>query len=424
MRRLLALPSFAALAALPQQAAAQTAVADSGDTAWMILCAVLVLLAALPGLALRQAGAVNVRSALSVVTQGLAVAAAVSLAWGVAGYSLAYAPGNAWLGGGTNLLLANLGTLRDGLTVPESAFVLFQMALALLAACLLPGAVAERVRIGWIAVFAPFWLLLVYAPVAHAVWGGGWLAQLGVIDFAGAIVLHLCAGFSALALLLIVGRRRAVADPGHAPVLGLAGGALLWVGWAGVAGGWALGATDEAATAILNSHFAACAGALAWITAERLLTGRVKATAVLSGALAGLVAISASAALVGSGGAMAIGAMAAIVCRSGKAVLGARIDDAADVFVIHGLGGLTGALLLVPFVLPALGGVGFMAGISPGGALIAQLLGIAMVALWAMIGSAIVALILSMLMPARLSAQQEAEGLDAAQHGQQGWDFR
>lgn len=422
MRALLALSFLSALLS-PQAAMAQVAVADSGDTAWMILCGVLVLLAALPGLALRHAGLVHARSGLSVIVQGLVVAAGVSLLWGLIGYSLAYAPGSGWLGGGANILLADLGALRDGSTVPESAFVLFQMALATFAACLLPGAVAERVRMGWMVAFALLWLLLVYAPVVHWVWGGGWLAHLGVMDFAGALVVHLCAGFSALTLVLIVGKRQAV-PTGHAPVLGLAGGVLLWIGWAGMVVGWAFGASDEAATAILNGHFAACAGAFGWMLVERIDAGRVTATSPVSGALAGLVAISASASVVGTGGAMAIGLIAALLCRIGKGLLGARIDDAADIFLIHGIGGLTGMLLLVPFALPALGGVGFAAGISLGGALVAQIIGIAGVAIWAMIGSAIIALILSVVVPARIGARAEAEGLDLAQHGQQGWDFR
>lgn len=410
--------------AAPQPASAQVAVADSGDTGWMMVCALLVLLAAVPGLALRHAGLVNVRNALAAPAQAIAVAAGASLAWGMIGYSLAYAPGSIWLGGGTNLLLGGLGTLREGLTVPESAFVLFQMALAIFAACLLPGAMAERARIGWIAAFAPLWLLIVYAPIAHWVWSGGWLAQLGVMDFAGGLVVHGAAGFSALALLLILGRRRAAADPGHAPVLGIAGGALLWIGWGGMVGGWALGATDDAASAIINAHFAACAGVLGWMLGDRLSGGRIKATGLISGALAGLVAVSASAALVGPGGAMLIGLIGAIVSRLGKGLLGSRIDDAADIFVIHGLGGVAGVLALPLFVQPLLGGVGFEAGISLASALLAQAIGVAIVALWAMVGSAIVALLLSVLLPMRGTAQEEADGLDAVQHGQQGWDFR
>lgn len=412
--------------ASPQTADAQVAVAvaDSGDTGWMILCALLILLAGLPGLLLRHAGLVNVRSALSIGAQTVAVAAGASLAWAIAGYSLAFAPGSNWLGGGANLLLANLASLREGLTVPESAFVLFQMALALFAVCLLPGATAERARFGWMAGLAPLWLLIVYAPLAHAIWGGGWLARLGVIDFAGGLVIHMSAGFSALALSLILGRRRPTATVGHAPVLSLAGGALIWIGWAGMSGGWALGATDNAATAILNMHFAACAGALAWALADRVTTGRISAMGTLSGALAGLAAISASAALSGTGGAMLIGLIAAILCRFAKSMIGNGIDDPASIFLLHGLGGLIGALLLPLFVQPFLGGVGFEGDLSLSAAMLSQLAGVIAVALWSMAGTTIVALLLSVALPMRLTAQQAAEGLDQIDHGQQGWDFR
>ena len=413
------LPLLAALAA-PQPAMAQVAVADSGDTGWMTVCALLVLLAALPGLMLRHAGQTNVRNALSVMTQGAGVAAVISLVWAIAGYSLAFAPGSAWLGGGGNLLLANLGELRDGLTVPESAFVLFQMALALFAACLLVGALGERARLGWFLAFAPLWLLLVYAPIAHAVWSGGWLAAMGVMDFAGGLVIQTTAGFSALALILIAGRRREPSDPGHAPVLTLVGGGLLWVGLSGIVGGWALGATDDAATAILNHHFAACAAALIWALLDRVLGARTTATGVLSGALAGIAAISASAALVGTGGAMLIGVIAALICRIGAG----RVDDGASTFAIHGLGGATGVLLLPIFALPLMGGVGFDPAITMSSALVAQAIGLIIVALWAMVGSAIAALIVSVVIPMRIGAQPEADGLDMIQHGQQGWDFR
>jgi Amt family ammonium transporter len=410
--------------ASPQTANAQVAVADSGDTGWMIVCALLVLLAALPGVLMRHAGLVNVRSALSVATQGLAVAAGASLVWAIAGYSLAYAPGSSWLGGGANLLLANLGYLRQGLTIPESAFVLFQMALALLAVCLLPGAVAERARFSWMAGLAPLWLLIVYAPLVHAIWGGGWLAEFGVIDFAGSLVIHMSAGFSALALLLILGRRRTSANASHAPLLSLAGGVLIWIGWAGIVGGWALGATDNAATAILNMHFAACAGALIWILADRVITGHVNPAGALSGAVAGLVAISASAALAGTGGAMLIGLIAALICRAGKAMLGKRIDDPASIFLLHGIAGLIGTMLLPLFVQPLLGGVGFEGDVSLRAVMLHQLAGVAVVALWSMAGTAIAALLLSVVLPMRITAQDAAEGLDQIDHGQQGWDFR
>ncbi|MCC4233002.1 ammonium transporter [Sphingobium soli] len=423
MRLLPALPLLL-LVALPQPAFAQVAAADSGDTAWTLTCSILLLAAALPGVMLRHAGLVNVRNALSVMAQGTAVVAIVSLAWAIAGYSLIYAPGGGWIGGTTNLMLANLAALRDGLTIPESAFVLFQMAAALIAVSLLVGAVAERTRLAWFMGFAPLWLLMVYVPITHAIWAGGWLAQLGVMDFAGSLVVHASAGWSALALALIVGARRQPPAAGHSPVLALAGGGLLWIGLSGLVGGWALGATDDAATALLNHHFAACGGALLWIATDRLVGARSSATGAMAGALAGIAAIAASAALVGSGGAMLIGGIAALLSRLGLAVTQRWIDDAAQIFVIHGVGGLAGALLLPLGVLPLLGGVGFEAGISLTDAIVGQLIGIIVVAFWAMAGSTIVALAISVIIPMRVAEPVENEGLDAAHHGEQSWDFR
>ncbi len=217
MRHLPALLLFLMIA-LPQPAFAQVVAADSGDTGWTLVCSILLLAVALPGLMLRHAGQVNVRNALSVMAQGAGVVAILSLGWAIAGYSLVYAPGGAWLGGSANLMLANLAALREGLTIPESAFILFQMAALLVCAGLLIGAVAERTSLGWFLAFAPLWMLLVYVPIAHAVWAGGWLAALGVMDFAGALVVHATAGFSALALALIVGARREAAGSGHSPV--------------------------------------------------------------------------------------------------------------------------------------------------------------------------------------------------------------
>ncbi|MBB3983306.1 Amt family ammonium transporter [Sphingobium fontiphilum] len=425
MRALASFPLIAAAIALPQTAHAQSVGVDSGDTAWMILCALIVLIAALPGLALRRAGLANARNGLSAAAQGLGMAATASLAWGIAGYSLAYAPGGGWLGGGANLFMGGMADLREGLTVPETAFALFQMTLALLGVTLIAGALAERARFGWMLLFAPLWLLIVYAPVARWMWGGGWLAELGALDFAGALVVHLTAGCSALVLGLIIGPRERAEGGAHAPLLTLAGSAMLWVGLMAANGGWALGAANDAASALLNTHFAACAGLIGWALTDRLLGGRTSATGLASGAIAGLVAISASAGLVGGAGAMAIGLIAAIACRIVAGMIGrGRIDDPARIFAVHGVGGLIGALLLIPFTPATLGGVGFDPSVGYGAIIAAQLIGIAAIAVWAMLGSAILGLGLSFILPMRVSADEEATGLDAAHHGQQAWDFR
>lgn len=411
-------------AASPETAFAQVAAADSGDTAWMILCALLLLLAAGPALMLRYAGQANVRSALSMVAQIMVAACGVALAWAVAGYSLAFAPGNAWLGGGANLMLANLGALREGMTVPDAAFALFQLGFALLSVCLIVGAVGGRTAIGWWAAFAPLWSLLVYAPIAHALWGGGWLAGLGVMDYAGGLVIHTTAGFSALALTLIVGPRKQAGGGGHAPLFSIVGGAILWIGLSGAAGGWALGAIDVAAIAILNHVLAGCAGALAWALIDRIGGGSSSATGFASGAVAGVAAVAASAGLIGAGGAILIGVAGATIGRSGAAIVRRRVDDVGEIFVIHGLGGAVGALALALFILPKFGGVGLEGDPSFLSMLGTQALGVVVVALWALVGSAIAALMVSLAIPMRVSAQTEAEGLDAAEHGEQSWDFR
>lgn len=412
------------LAGVASPARAQTAAADSGDTGWMILGALLLLVAVLPGCALRFAGSVNVRNSLSVVAHTIAAIATLSLAWVIAGYSLVYAPGSAILGGTANLMLANLAALRDGLTVPESAFVLFQMACALLAGVLLVGAIAERTRMGWLLLFMPLWLLLVYVPITHALWAGGWLATLGGMDFAGGLVIHATVGFSALALVLVVGQRRSTPAVRHSPLLEASGLALVWIGLAGLVGGWAMGATDDAATAILNHHVATCAGALVWALVDRALTGKSGVSGVAAGALSAMAAVAASAALVGTGGALLIGATSALVGRLCIGVARRWIDDGGDIVVLHGIGGATGAMLLPIFALPFLGGVGFDPSITLTSALVSQLIAAIAVALWAMIGSAIAAFAVSIVIPMRVTEPAEAEGLDAAQHGQQAWDFR
>lgn len=395
MRHLLPILPVLLAAAAPVPAFAQVQAADSGDTAWMLTCALFVCLAAVPGSMLRHAGQARAKDALSIMAQGAVIVAGVSLLWAMIGYSLAYAPGGRWLGGGANILLSGLAPLRDGLTVPESAFALFQLGLALLAAGIVAGAVAGRARFGWVAIFAPLWTLLVYAPVAHWMWGGGWLADLGALDFSGAIVLNVSAGVSALVATLMVGRRSGIRarpehDSGHAPVLTLGATGLVWIGWFGVGGGWAPGASDDAATAILNIHFAACAAALGWAAVERLRTGRVSATGIASGAVAGLVAISASAGLVGAGGAMLIGLIAGACCQLATGLAARlRADDVGNVVAIHAVGGMLGALLLAPFTLPALGGVGFAAGVGLFAVLATQAVAIAAVALWSALGTAI-----------------------------------
>jgi len=413
------------VAAVPGPALAQGAAADPNGAAmgWTMAAGILLLLAALPGLMLFHAGAVRPRAALSVAIHVALAGALASLAWALAGYSLAFAPGSAWIGGLANLGLANLAGLRTGLTLSEPAFALFQTALALLAPALLAGAFAERVRLGWLMLFVPLWVLAVYAPVTRWLWSS-WLADLGTRDFAGGLAIHGLAGISALVLAVLVGPREGDAPQraAHSPLLRLAGAGLLWIGLLALAGGSALAADDDAAFALLNSHLAACAGALGWIALAALLGERPGARGLAAGAIAGLASAASAAGWLGGLGAIAVGFAGAVACCLAARLIAARgIDDPGRGIAIHGVGGVIGALLLVPFAAQALGGAGYADGASLASQFIAQLVGVATVLLWGGLGTLLLALLVSILVPMRVPAAAEQAGLDTAIHGEAAW---
>ncbi len=434
MRKLIAKAAAGAALALPLVARAQSAdigaldAADSGDTAWAMAAAVLVLVMVLPGLTLFYGARASARNFLSVAAQIGAITAICSLLWVVAGYTIAFgAVTNGWLGSGNAWMLIDLGNVRGDTAVPESAFVLFHMALAVFAAALMVGAWTGRAHFAWVTLFSALWSLMVYAPVAHWVWGGGWLAsRLGTLDYAGGLVVQTTAGVSALVAALLMGKRAgftAAAAPPHAPGLAMAGAALLWAGWLGLAGGAAMAATDDAAAAIINTHVAACAAALAWLVIERLAAGKVSATGFATGAIAGLAAASPAAGFVAPGAAWIIGAVAALLCYPALALIrrSLAIDDTLGVFAVHGVGGMTGAVLLALFIDPALGGTGYGPGMGLVPQVVAQVAGIAVVAAWSAIGTAVSALMVSTVIPMRVSEAAEHEGLDITTHGERAW---
>ena len=421
-----------ALAVLPTAAFAQAPavpVADSGDTSWLLASAALVLLMTLPGLGLFYGGLVRAKNVLSVLLQIGAVAAVVSLLWIVVGYTLAFGlPTNGLLGAGNAWMLSNLGEMREGLTVPESAFAMFQLTFAAITPALMIGAWVDRARFSWVVVFCALWGLLVYAPVAHWVWGGGWLAQRGVLDFAGGIVVHTTAGISALVIALLIGNRQGF--PGaalrpHAPGLTMIGAMLLWVGWFGFNGGSALAAGDGAGDAIINTHAAASTAALVWLLIERFTFGKPTTVGFATGAVAGLATITPGAGFVSAGGAIVIGALAAPVCYFAIQLVKNRfrIDDSLDVFAVHGVGGMLGSLLMAIFMSASLGGTGYADGMAMGSMLGVQALGVASVAIWSAVATAGSALAVSLLLPMRVSEDNEREGLDIASHGERGWEF-
>lgn len=433
MRRLAA--SIAAATALlaPTIALAQDAaddVVDTGDTAWILISAALVLMMTMPGLTLFYGGLVRAKNFLSVLVQVGAIAAVASLLWIVAGYSIAFGPvGSGWLGGLDNLMLNNLGNVRSATLVPESAFALFQMTFAAITPALMVGAWVDRARFGWTVAFCALWGLLVYAPVAHWVWGGGWLSTaMGTLDFAGGIVVHTTAGVSALVAALLLGKRqgfpRTLMLP-HAPSLTMAGAALLWVGWFGFNGGSALAANDDAASAIINTHVAACMAAMVWLGIERFSVGKPTSVGFATGAVAGLATVTPAAGFISPGAAIVFGTVAAAVCYPMIQIVKQRlkIDDSLDVFAVHGIGGITGSILLAVFLSPALGGTGYAEGASMVSQLAAQFVGVGVVAIWSAVASAVIAVLVSLLFPMRVSEDDEREGLDIASHGERAWEF-
>ena len=428
MTRFVSALLLAALIAAPASAQDVGAIVanDTGDTAWILTASALVLLMTLPGLALFYGGLVRSRNFLSVALQTGAVASIVSVLWIVVGYTFAFGDvSSGWVGNGRAWMLIELTNVRLGTTIPESTFVLFQMTFAIIAPALMIGAWVDRARFSWVVVFCALWSLVVYAPVAHWIWGGGWLASSGTLDFAGGLVVHTTAGVSALVVAVMMGARRGFPDKPmlpHAPGLTMVGAALLWVGWFGFNGGSALAATDDASTAIINTHVAASTAALVWLLIERIGFGKTTMVGWATGAIAGLATITPAAAFISPGAAILFGALAAVVCYF--AVLQIRkwgIDDSLDVFAVHGVGGILGSLLLGLFVSSALGGVGYAQGTTPGAQLGAQALGVGVVALWSAVMTAILALGIGIIAPMRVRKKDEIEGLDITSHGERAW---
>ncbi len=423
-----------ALVVLPAVAHAQGAVAaaaDSGDTAWIIAASALVLLMTLPGLGLFYGGLVRAKNILSVLVQVAAVTSLASLLWIVAGYTLAFGGvTNGLIGNARALMLipANLFDVRANTTLPESAFALFQMTFAAITPGLMVGAWVDRARFSWVVVFSGLWSLVVYAPVAHWVWGGGWLVQQGTIDFAGGIVVHTTAGVSALVVALLLGRRQGFPTSAllpHAPGLTMIGAMLLWVGWFGFNGGSALAASDGAASAIINTHAAAVTAALVWIAIERVTFGKPTTVGFATGAVAGLATVTPAAGFISPGGAILIGILAAAVCYYAIQLIKVklRVDDSLDVFAVHGVGGMFGSIAVAFFMSGGFGGVGYADGMTFASQLGAQALAVGAVAVYSLIATALIALAVSLILPMRVSEEDERQGLDIANHGERGWDF-
>jgi Amt family ammonium transporter len=401
---------------------------DAGDTAWLITATALVLFMTLPGLALFYGGLVRAENVLSVLMQCFTIASLVTLLWLVAGYSLAFSGDGAWIGNLKKVLL--VGVPRDTVSgsIPESVFFMFQMTFAIITPALMVGAFVERMRFGAVVLFCALWLFLVYVPVAHWVWGGGWLAARGVMDFAGGLVVHLTAGVSALLLAIVLGPRMGFPNdvrPPHAPWMTMAGACMLWVGWFGFNAGSALSAGADAGMAMTVTHISAATATLVWIVIESVKFGKPSMVGAVTGAIAGLASITPASGYVGPGGALVIGLVGGAICYLMVMVVKHRfrIDDSLDVLAVHGVGGALGITLTAIFAEAEFGGVGLAEGQTMGSQVLIQLTGVVAVLIWSVVVSFVIVKVIQAILGLRVSAEIEEQGLDLNIHGERGYNM-
>jgi Amt family ammonium transporter len=421
---LLALSAAVSTGVFATSALAQTPVAkiDTGDTAWMLVATALVLLMTVPGLALFYGGMVRKKNVLSLLMQCFAICCLMSILWMVIGYSLAFDAGNAYVGGLSKVFLKDLTVGAVNGTIPDSLFMVFQMTFAIITPALIVGAFADRMKFSAMLWFTGIWMLVVYAPVVHWVWGGGFLSKDGVLDFAGGTVVHINAGVAGLVAAIMIGKRKGLGTESLAPhnlVLSVIGAALLWVGWFGFNAGSALAANGTAAMAMVVTQIATAAAALTWMFIEWGLRGKPSVLGIISGAIGGLVAITPAAGFVDPMGALFIGIGSGIACYWGATWLKrkAGYDDALDVFGIHGVGGIVGALLTGVFANKAIGGT---AGLLEGnaGQVVTQAWGIVATVVWCAIATAIILKIIDLIIGIRVDEETERDGLDLGLHGE------
>ncbi len=408
-------------------------VLNGANTAWILTSTALVLLMTLPGLALFYGGLVRRKNILSILMQCFAIAGVSSILWFILGYSLAFGEGNAWVGDFSKVMMVGMTKETLAGDIPESLFMLFQMTFAVITPALIIGAYAERMKFSAVLIFSGLWLLVVYAPVTHWVWGGGWLAQMGVYDFAGGIVVHITAGVAALVAAVVLGPRHGFPRTPMLPhnlTMTVTGAGMLWVGWFGFNGGSALAANGDAAMAMLVTHLSASAGALTWAAIEWKKFGKASVLGAVTGMVAGLGTITPASGFVGPGGALIIGVSAGIVCFYSTVYIKQKlkIDDSLDVFPVHGIGGILGTLLAGVFASTELGafsGFGYAEGISSMlGQVTVQLIGIGSTILYtAVVSYLLFKLVALMTKGLRVSKEQEVTGLDLIEHDEVGYNL-
>lgn len=398
-------------------------VVDTGDTAWMLTATAIVLLMTIPGVALFYAGMVRKINVLATLMHSFAITCLVSIIWMIVGYSLAFSNGGSSVVGNLDFaFLTHLSVKGVNGTIPETVFVVFQLTFAIITAALITGAVAERMRFSALMWFVGLWSIIVYSPVTFWVWGGGFLSQAGILDFAGGTVVHINSGVAALVAAIMVGKRAGYGEENLAPhnlVLTMIGGSLLWVGWFGFNAGSAVGSNGSAGMAMLVTQIAAAAAALTWMLAEWVHHKKPTVLGIVSGAVAGLVAITPGSGFVGPVGALAIGMIASFVCYWGVVWLKEKFgyDDSLDVFGIHGLGGIGGAILTGVFAVEAVGG---KAGALEGNVaqIRLQIYGIVATMIWSGVASAVILFIIDKAIGLRVDHEDESQGLDLSQHGE------
>ncbi|MEC7614421.1 MAG: ammonium transporter [Pseudomonadota bacterium] len=396
---------------------------DTGNTAWILISTALVLFMTLPGLALFYGGLVKSKNILSVLMQCIAIACLASLIWLAVGYSLAFSEGSQWVGGLQNSFFSGIERSSLSGDIPESVFFMFQMTFAIITPALMVGAYVERIKFSAVLLFSGLWLVVVYAPVTHWIWGGGWLAEMGILDYAGGLVVHLTAGISALVLASALGPRKGFpdqVDPPHNPALVMIGASMLWVGWFGFNAGSALAANEDAGMAMLVTHVSAATASLVWMFIDWLKFGKPTLVGLVTGTIAGLASITPASGFVGPTGALIIGGSAGIICyvlvSFVKNTL--KVDDSLDVFAVHGAGGVLG-ILLVSFLTDSnIGGTGYADGMSALSQFNVQLIGVASVFVWSIIASLIIIVIVKALTGLRVEDSNEEEGLDISSHGE------
>ena len=428
MKRFLPVLWATALTLAPGVAFAATAQKlDTGNTAWILTSTALVLFMTLPGLSLFYGGLVRAKNVLSVLMQCFTIACAVSIVWLIVGYSLVFEAGNAFIGGLGKAFFSGVGVDSLSGNIPETVFAMFQLTFAIITPALIVGSFAERMRFSALLIFSVVWVVAVYAPVAHWVWGGGWLGAMGALDFAGGTVVHINSGIAALVAAIMIGPRHGFPTTAMLPhnlPMAVTGAGILWVGWFGFNAGSALAADGAAGMAMLVTHISSAAGALAWMCAEWIKHGKASVLGIATGMVAGLVAITPASGFVGPMGALLLGVIAGLSCYCAtnymKQVL--KIDDSLDVFTVHGVGGIIGAILTGVFAAKGFGGVGFAEGVSMGGQVWVQIISVVATLVYSGVVSFLILKIVDAMVGLRADANEESGGLDLTMHNESAYE--